>query len=282
MESAMSNDKATDVSAASGVEMYDDLSADYDRFVDWEGRLLAEIPFLVQQLQAVGARRVLDAACGTGMHAIALAKIGYEVLGTDVSQGMIDRARANVAQAGVDVHFERAGFGQLAQALEPEARLDAVLCLGNSLPHSQTAGSLQATLSDFAAWLRPGGLLLIQNRNFNAVLAAQDRWMEPQSHRGGDAEWLFVRFYDFAPNGLLTFNLVQLHRQANGTWSQRVTSTRLWPQTSGQLVEAVEGAGFEAIGCLGDLQGAPFDPTSSPNLVIRALKGEKRLLDDPK
>ncbi|MGQ9804240.1 MAG: hypothetical protein ACUVSH_10470 [Anaerolineae bacterium] len=51
--------------------MYDDFSADYDRFVDWPGRLAAEVPFIVQRLQRVGARRVLDAACGTGMHAVA-------------------------------------------------------------------------------------------------------------------------------------------------------------------------------------------------------------------
>jgi SAM-dependent methyltransferase len=270
----MLNDSATGLSASSGVGMYDDLSADYDRFVDWEGRLLAEIPFLMQQLQAVEARRVLDAACGTGMHAIALAKRDYEVFGTDVSQGMIDRARENAAQANVDMHFQRAGFGELAGALQPAARLDAVLCLGNSLPHAQTAESLAATLSDFAACLRPGGLLLIQNRNFNAVLAAQDRWMEPQSYRDGDAEWLFVRFYDFTASGLLTFNMVRLKRHGDGAWTQRVTSTNLWPQTRDELVEALEEAGFEAIACFGDLESAQFDPADSPNLVIVASKGQ--------
>jgi hypothetical protein len=47
--------------------MYDDFSSDYDRFVDWPGRLAAELPFIERQLRAVGARRVLDAACGTGV-----------------------------------------------------------------------------------------------------------------------------------------------------------------------------------------------------------------------
>jgi len=270
----------TDLSATCEREMYDDLSIDYDRFVDWERRLLSEMSFLVQQLQTVEARRVLDAACGTGMHAIALARRGYAVSGTDVSQGMIDRARVNAAQANVDVQFCRAGFGELDEALEPTARLDAVLCLGNSLPHVQTADGLETALSDFAAFLRPGGLLLIQNRNFNAVLAAQDRWMEPQSHREGDAEWLFVRFYDFAASGCLTFNMVRLERHGDGAWTQRVTSAKLWPQTREELVEAMEGAGFETIACFGDLKGAQFDAAGSPNLVLRAFSGEKRLPAD--
>ena len=59
--------------------MYDDFSFDYDRFVDWPGRLAAELAFVEGQLQAVGARRVLDAACGTGMHALELARRGYEI-----------------------------------------------------------------------------------------------------------------------------------------------------------------------------------------------------------
>ena len=33
--------------------MYEDFSSDYDRFVDWQGRLAAELPFIEQQLQAV-------------------------------------------------------------------------------------------------------------------------------------------------------------------------------------------------------------------------------------
>ena len=48
--------------------MYDTFSTDYDRFVNWPSRLAAELPFIESQLEAAGARRVLDAACGTGQH----------------------------------------------------------------------------------------------------------------------------------------------------------------------------------------------------------------------
>jgi hypothetical protein len=41
--------------------MYDDFSTDYDRFVDWNGRLAAEMPFIEGQLEAADAHRVLDA-----------------------------------------------------------------------------------------------------------------------------------------------------------------------------------------------------------------------------
>jgi SAM-dependent methyltransferase len=250
--------------------MYDDLSTDYDRFVNWPGRLAVELPFIEQELQHVKARRVLDAACGTGMHAIALARRGYEVVGADLSPGMIQQAEANAAAEGVSVRLAVAGFGELASRVG--GGFDALLCLGNSLPHLLTPAELSAALADFARCLRPRGLLLIQNRNFDRVLARRDRWMEPQAHREGDGEWLFLRFYDFEPEGMLLFHVVTLRREGAREWSQQVASKRLWPQRRNELVAALTTAGFAAITCFGDMQGKPYDPESSGNLVITARR----------
>jgi len=255
--------------------MYDDFSADYDRFVDWTARLGVELPFTERQLHEVRARRVLDAACGTGMHAVALAERGYTTVGTDFSAGMIERARANAAAAGVGVRFEVAGFGELRDRVGEG--FDALLCLGNSLPHALTTADLDAALADFAACLRPGGLLLIQNRNFDAVLAGRERWMEPQVHReegDGDrpaAERIFLRFYDFEPEGALTFNVITLRREEAGGWTQHVVSTPLRPWRRGELVTALM-AGFDEIVCWGDMQGARFDPVTSGNLIVTATR----------
>ncbi len=272
--------------------MYDSFSVDYDRFVDWDARLGVEMPFIEQQLRAAEAGRVLDTACGTGKHAIALARQGYRVVGTDASEAMIERARANATEiarpptAGPsgEVRFEVAGFGELAETLGAAgdvgqreesggAGFDAVLCLGNSLPHVLTAAELAATLHDFADCLRPEGLLLIQNRNFDAVLAQRERWMGPQGHREGGTEWVFVRFYDFDPDGLLTFHMVRLRRDGAADWRQEVNSTRLWPLREDQLVPTLQGAGFGELRLYGDMEGSAFDRTGSPNLVVAARAG---------
>ena len=252
--------------------MYDGFSADYDRFVNWPERLAAEMTFVEGQLQAMGVCRVLDTACGTGMHAIALAQRGYRVAGADLSAGMIRRARANAEAAGVDVRFEVAGFGELAARVG--TGFDAVLCLGNSLPHVPTPDDLSAALTDFAACLRPGGRLLIQNRNFDAVLERRERWMGPQAHREGGTEWLFLRFYDFEPDGTLAFTVVTLRQEEHGGWSQQVATTRLWPLRQAELVAALQAAGFDEIICWGDMQGGSFDPHVSGNLVVTARKNQ--------
>ncbi|MGB9724075.1 MAG: class I SAM-dependent methyltransferase, partial [Chloroflexia bacterium] len=130
------------------VPLYDDLGADYDRFVDWEGRLALELPAIEKVLGRIGARSLLDAACGTGRHAIALARKGYRVVGADLSTAMLECARQNAREAGVGVSFIQAGLGKLARHLA--GPFDAVLCLGHSLPHLLSAAEVEAALG--ASW----------------------------------------------------------------------------------------------------------------------------------
>ena len=248
--------------------MYEEFSSDYDRFVDWQARLAAEIPFITQRLEAVGAKRVLDAACGTGMHTLALASRGYDTVGADMSDGMITVARRHSERAGARAVFEVAAFGELKERVG--GGFDAVLCLGNSLPHVLTPELLHAALDDFRACLRPGGLVLIQNRNFDAVLARTDRWMSPQGYGEERREWLFVRFYDFEANGSLTFNVLTVKREDGESWAQRASSTQLWPLRQIELGRALAEAGFGRETWCGDMQGNPFDIEGSPNLVVTA------------
>ena len=249
------------------VPLYDALAADYDRFVNWEGRLAHELPFFQRLFEERQVTRVLDSACGTGHHAIALAQQGYQVMGADLSAAMVERAREHAVTAGASVVFQVAGLGELAALDET---FDAVLCLGNSLPHLLTPQALAEALADFAAVLEPGGLLVIQNRNFDMVWAAQERFMPPQAHRDGDQEWLFLRFYDFH-EGTLSFNMIRLRRTEQG-WEQDVESTELRPLLRDELASGLEAAGFEPVLFYGSYDGSAFDPTQSGDLIAVAVR----------
>jgi SAM-dependent methyltransferase len=48
---------------------------------------------------------VLDSGCGTGEHALLFANRGHKVLGVDVSETAIGRARAKAKRRGLDVEF---------------------------------------------------------------------------------------------------------------------------------------------------------------------------------
>ncbi len=260
-------------------EAYDDFSGDYDRFVNWEERLSAEMPFLLKKLQSAVPEkgqpaRVLDAACGTGMHAIALAEAGNQVSGADISGEMIRAAKENARAAQLEVEFKTAGFGMLTEAFgnSSSCPFDMIICLGNSLPHLLSQESILGALTDIAKCLRPGGYLLLQNRNFDAVMAEKNRWLGTQSQVEGTHEWLFLRFYDFDPDGLITFNIIRLHKSGNEPWTQKELVTRLFPLKQAVLLLLLKKAGFHQISCFGQMGSGTFDRMKSGNLVITAVK----------
>lgn len=256
--------------------MYDQLASDYDRFNNWQNRLPVELPFIEKTLNSVTPRsgesmRVLDAACGTGMHALALAKLGYTVNGADLSAPMIVKARENAKSQGLDVRFDNIGFGGFAAAFG-ERTFDGLLCLGNSLPHLLTLAELETALKDFAGCLRSSGVLLIQNRNFDAVMATRQRWMEPQTFSDGSHEWVFMRYYDFELDGSIRFNMVTLKRPLGACWRSEITSSRLAPQLLIDLNRALLENGFTNVWAYGNMTGEPFEPSTSGNLVLVATR----------
>lgn len=64
---------------------------------------IAEVQFLTDALGLSPGAAVLDVGCGTGRHAIELARLGYRVTGLDVSAGMLKQAKDKASAAGVHV-----------------------------------------------------------------------------------------------------------------------------------------------------------------------------------
>lgn len=254
--------------------MYDAISPIYDRFVNWQNRLAYELPFIEQHMNLLSSRVsrklcILDSACGTGMHAIALAQMGHEVVGTDLSPEMIAIAERNAAKSGLSIRFEVVGLGEQT-ARFGEQRFDLVMCLGNSLPHLLTEEEVQKALLDFYQLLRRGGMVIIQNQNFDRIMQTHQREMEPQSVREGEQEWLFLRFYDFLENGLIRFNFLSLFRHGESPWQQAWQTSLLRPLFAAEVVQWLEQVGFSMVDVYGSLAGEVFDPAQSPNLVVIA------------
>lgn len=253
---------------------YTRFSKNYDRFVNWQDRLAVEIPFLRSELTALAAEpdgrvRVLDTACGTGQHLVALADLGFKCAGADISAGMVEQAKRNIAATDHDIPIHKAGFLDLTDSFDNQ-RFDAVLCLGNSLPHLLNRADLVKALGQFRHLMRPEGKLILQMRNFDPILARQERWIPPQTYREEGRTWLFFRFYDFDPDGRITFNIAVLDDRGGATFQQELIATRLWPLTSELMLEVLAEVGFGAVRLLGDLQGAVYDKEKSGNLVVIA------------
>lgn len=127
-----------------------------DRSVDRKLEVLIETMASFLPCEAL-----LDAGCGDGRHLAALATIGPVpeiIVGTDISDRILDTARAATLEAGVPTHFLRANLEQLPL---PDVSFDVVLC-------SQVIEHLLAPAEgarELARVLRPGGVLVLSTDN---------------------------------------------------------------------------------------------------------------------
>lgn len=112
-----------------------------------------------------GARR-LDAGCGNGRYAVGLARRGFAVTGVDRAPALLDQARIKVRDAAVPVQLEP---GDLL-ALPSDRIYDAVVCRGVLNDFVEPAARA-AVFTVFAQVLRPGGVLLLDVREWAATVA---------------------------------------------------------------------------------------------------------------
>lgn len=146
-------------------------AARWDELVDWTRRLEVEGAFLDQMISGCPpGGTVLDISCGTGFHAAHFLAAGYRVDAADGSAEMVERARANLSASVSDVRVERMPWQDLRPMSVP--RYDAVICLGSSLPHAD-AGLRAVLLRRIHQLLEPGGVLLVDHRNFDYIVDQQ-------------------------------------------------------------------------------------------------------------
>ncbi|HQF93630.1 MAG TPA: methyltransferase domain-containing protein [Microthrixaceae bacterium] len=135
-----------------------------------------EVAFLVEELGLEPGMRVLDVGCGPGRHVNALAALGIETVGLDISQRFVDVG----ASAGVDgATFVRGDARAMAFDEEFDAAIS--LCQGafglGGPPQSLDPFNLDndaAVLAGIWRALRPGGRVALTA--FSAYF--QVRWLE--------------------------------------------------------------------------------------------------------
>lgn len=262
-------------------EFYDRLAEFFDVMTDWQSRLAVELPFLETIFARHNVQAVLDCACGTGGHAIALAQRGYRVVGCDISAQMIARAQANAARAGVEIPFRVARFQDLYATFGTQ--FDAVLCLGNSLPHVLSDTAVLESVLNMRGCLRAGGVLILHNLNYDKRWKEKPRWFAVNAGTLENRETLVWRFADYIEErgtdaGMQTshasriiFNIALFTKHKSGTWSVEVQSTPQRPYRHSEIEPLLRRAGFRAITFYGNLQGAPFDVEQSADLVTVAV-----------
>jgi len=143
------------------VEKWDDL-------IDWDLRAEGEQEFFIKELQKRGKKRILDAATGTGFHSVQLLRAGFNVWSADGSPMMLAKAFRNARERGYLLRTLQADWRWLNR--DVHGRFDAIICLGNSFTHLHSEHDRRKALAEFYSALKHDGILIIDHRNYDAIL----------------------------------------------------------------------------------------------------------------
>jgi SAM-dependent methyltransferase len=126
---------------------YDELMQDvpYDRWVQYYLQLLRE--------QGISPKKLLDVCCGTGTMAEKLYRKGYQVVGIDLSEAMIDRAFSKATKNREEIEYKVADASHFALG----QKFDAAYSFFDSLNYILDPQSLRKAFACVAAHLYPGG-----------------------------------------------------------------------------------------------------------------------------
>lgn len=158
--------------------MYARMADYYDKvygFKDYAGEA-RQIVDLVDARLGPEARRLLDVACGTGLHLEHL-KQRFEVEGLDLSEGQLEQARQRLP--GVVLHHSDMVDFDLGRTF------DVITCLFSSIGYVETLDRLERAIATMARHLAPGGLLLVEP------------WFTPETWHPNTVHSVFVEEPEF-------------------------------------------------------------------------------------
>lgn len=212
-----------------------------DDIIDWDSRTRSEGDSLLRHLRKANARKVLDVACGTGFHAVQLSQAGFDVVANDGAPAMVARARHNFLKRGLAIPAFVHDWHELDDL--PGTPFDAVLCLGNSFSHLTEAEERRNVLARFFAVLQPGGLLLLDHRNYEALTNGPERRGERRQRYCCCAPDTTVRLEPMSDGR------VRIHYRYRGEIVQVIET---WPLSRKQVRQCMSEVGFEDIATYGD------------------------------
>ena len=142
-------------------ELFENYGLKYDKEKFTEGTI-GECDFIAQEIKFNKNTRILDLGCGTGRHSIELAKRGYDVVGVDLSESMLKRAKAKATEQQVPIIFQKHDARNLPFAHEFD--LVIMLCEG-AFPLMETDEMNYQILQNAAKALKQSGKLIFTTLN---------------------------------------------------------------------------------------------------------------------
>lgn len=216
-----------------------------------------EVANLLERLPIKKTGKVLDLCCGSGRHARAFARRGYEVVGVDLSPVLLQLAQEQNT-------CENLRFYQYDMRKIPFVdEFDIVVNLFTSFGYFNDDAESKSVVANMARALKPGGQVVIDYLNPSYVRAN----LVPTSTK--EIEGLFIEETRWIEDGFVKKRIVVKDAEATEP-REYMEQVRLF--TSDQIRAMLEESGFTRIQLFGDYTYTGYEELTSPRMIFFAEK----------
>jgi len=249
------------------MDAYHALAASYDRLtndVDYE----ATVDFYMEILHREGVkpRSVVDLACGTGSVTAILARMGYPVLGIDMSEEMLTEA----AMKTMDIDPMPRFVCQKLQELRLLKAVDMAVCALDSLDYITDPDDCKEAIRRVYKILNPGGIFI-----FDVNTPEKLQAMDGQVFLDEDDDVYCVWQGEFDEESNICTYWMDLFQRQGSVWNRSYEEHREYAYSEEQLRGYLKDAGFTHIEVYADRKfEAP--EAGEQRIYFKARKGKLR------
>jgi 2-polyprenyl-3-methyl-5-hydroxy-6-metoxy-1,4-benzoquinol methylase len=173
----------------------------------------AEIAALPLPLPARGV--AVDLGAGLGLHTVALAELGYDVLALDNCRVLLDELRSHAGTLPIVTQY--ADLLKFPSYLNGQAQV--IVCMGDTLTHLSAPSGVESLLSNVAAALRQGGVFAATFRDYaTRTLQGDQRFILVRA----DDERILTCFLEYRDTHVTVHDV--LTEKDQGQWRQKTSS----------------------------------------------------------
>lgn len=157
----------------------------------------------------------IDLGAGIGLHALPLARRGYNVIAIDSNQQLLTSLKSRAGE--LPITTVNADLLDFQIYLRQPA--DVIVCMGDTLGHLPDVTAVKDLFAAVAGSLNDGGMFVTTFRDYvTTPLTAERRFIPVRS----DAQRILTCFLEYTDDIVMVHDVV--HEWENGKWTQRVSS----------------------------------------------------------
>jgi len=199
--------------------------------------------------------KVLDLCCGIGRHSLELARRGFKIVGVDLTQEYLAKARRTAKAQGLNIQFIRDDMRRFCQL----DYFDTVINLYTAFGYFDNLADDRRILSNTYYSLRKGGTLIIDVIG-KEILA---RIFKPRDWQNDNGR-IFLQERKLARNWSWIYNKWTVFE--NGRKHEYKFDHRLY--SAAEITALLKDCGFGSVNIYGDLNGADYDHNAKRLIAV--------------